>query len=524
MNIAGLVEQQAWLRPEAPAIVDVRGRRERVLSFGELIKRAAQLAATLHSDGIEPGDGVLILHPMSAELYIFILALFRMGATGMFLDPAGGRQSLEHSCRIFPPKAFFGSRRAHLLQLISPTIRRIPLRYSSSWTPGCFRISAARSGGQGADVARPNDDAPALITFTSGSTGAPKAAARSHRFLMAQYRAVASGIRLAPGGVDLTTLPIFALANLASGVTSVLLNADMRNPEFCDWHRVLAQIERQQVKSAVASPAFIGRLTEECERGSRSLPTIEKVFMGGGPVFPDVLRRAQKVFPNAAITAVYGSTEAEPMAAIALDSIGEEDFSRMWNGGGLLAGAPALSVQLRVIREQWGRPIGRLTAAQFAQMVVPVDHPGEIVVSGEHVLSGYLRGEGDNETKFDVDAIRWHRTGDLGYFDSRNRLWLLGRCSATIQDRRGVLYPFTVECAVRHDPRVACAALVAFRGQRVLVVQARNGHALDSAAYKVQLPWARIDRLIAVKRIPMDKRHHAKADYTRLKSLLQQRG
>jgi olefin beta-lactone synthetase len=524
MNVAELIEKQARVRPEAPAIVDMRGRQERVLAFGELHERAAQLAAKLHSHGIEPGDGVLILHPMSAELYVFIIALFRLGAMGLFLDPAAGRELLERGCGILPPKAFFGSARAHLLRLISPAIRRIPLRYSTSWMPGCFCISSTRCGGKGADEARVNDDMPALITFTSGSTGAPKAVARSHRFLLAQYCALERGMELSPGGVDLTTLPIFALANLASGVTSVLPNADMRNPEFCDWRLVLAQIERHNVTSAVASPAFIGRLTEECERASRSLPLLEKVFIGGAPVFPNVLRRARKVFPNAAITAAYGSTEAEPMAAITLDSIGEEDFSRMRNGGGLLAGAAVPTVQLCVIREQWGRPIGRITAAEFAEMVVPVDQPGEIVASGEHVLSGYLRGEGDYETKFDVDAIRWHRTGDLGYFDSRNRLWLLGRCSAKIQDRRGVVYPFTVECAVRHDPRIACAALVAFRGQRVLVLQARDAQALDSATFKVQLPWASIDRLIAVKRIPMDKRHHAKVDYPELDSLLQHCG
>ncbi len=521
MNVADLIEQQARARPEAPAIVDVRGRRERVLAFGELIERATHLAATLHSHGIEAGDGVLILHPMSAELYVFIIALFRLGATGLFLDPAAGREHLEYGCRIFPPKAFFGSARAHLLRLISPAIRRIPLRYSTSWMPGCFDISSARSGVKRADVARADDDSPALITFTSGSTGAPKAAARSHRFLLAQYQAVKRGMRLTPGAVDLTTLPIFAVANLASGVTSVLPNVDMRKPEFCDWRLVLSQIERHNVTSAAASPAFIASLTEECHRASRSLSSLQSVFIGGGPVFPHILHCARKVFPMAQITAVYGSTEAEPMAEITLDSISEEDFSRMRNGGGLLAGAPVPSVRLRVIRDQWGTPLGRLTATEFAEMIVPVNRPGEIVVSGEHVLGGYLHGKGDEETKFDVDAFRWHRTGDLGYFDPCGRLWLLGRSSAKIQDRRGVLYPFTVECAVQHDPRITRAALVGFRGQRVLVLQARDAQALDSATYKARLPWASIDRLIAVKRIPTDKRHRAKVDYPELESLLQ---
>jgi hypothetical protein len=63
--------------------------------------------------------------------------------------------------------------------------------------------------------------------------------------------------------------------------------------------------------------------------------------------------------------------------------------------------------------------------------------------------------------------------------------------------------------------------LVTFGGERVLVLQARNAHALDSTTYKLQLPWAHIDRLIAVDRIPLDTRHNAKVDYPQLESLLQ---
>jgi hypothetical protein len=77
-----------------------------------------------------------------------------------------------------------------------------------------------------------------------------------------------------------------------------------------------------------------------------------------------------------------------------------------------------------------------------------------------------------------------------------------------------------VECAVRHDPKIECAALVAFRGLRVLVVQAKNPRPLDSDTFEMRLPWAGIDRLIAVKYIPTDKRHNAKIDYAQLDSLL----
>ena len=152
-------------------------------------------------------------------------------------------------------------------------------------------------------------------------------------------------------------------------------------------------------------------------------------------------------------------------------------------------------------------------------MFAPVGGAGEIVVSGEHVLTGYLRGEGDLETKFDVGETRWHRTGDLGYVDDCNRLWLLGRCSASIKDERGTLYPFAVECAVSNLPGVACAAVVAFRGQRVLAVQVKDGQVIDVSS--IQLACASIDRVIPVKHIPLDRRHHSKIDYPKLYVLLE---
>jgi len=520
MNVIGLIERQASIRPHAPAIIDVHRGRERSLTFGELYEQVARIAALLESQGIDYGAGVLIFQPMSAELYVFLLALFHLGAVGLFLDPSAGRHHIERCCRICPPTAFFGNSRSHVLRLISPVIRRIPRHFVTSWLPGSVNISSCRVGPR-SSITPVDGDRPALITFTSGSTGIPKAAVRTHRFLQAQYGAVAASLDLTPGTLDLATLPIFVLANLASGVASMLPNVDMREPGSCDPAPIMDQIERHQVSSTAASPAFIERLADECIRASRPLVSLKKVFLGGAPVFPRVLERARKAFPNAAITTVYGSTEAEPMAELAFNSISEEDFAAMRNGRGLLVGAPVSSLQLRVIRDQWGKPIGRIKASEFAEMNVPAGHPGEIVISGEHVLPGYLHGEGESETKFDVDAVRWHRTGDLGYFDSRDRLWLLGRGNAKIEDRHGTLYSLSVECAAQQDPRIARAALVEVHGERVLVLQPRSGYEFETETCKRQLAWASLDRLVALARIPLDKRHNAKIDYELLKLLLQ---
>jgi acyl-CoA synthetase (AMP-forming)/AMP-acid ligase II len=309
-------------------------------------------------------------------------------------------------------------------------------------------------------------------------------------------------------------LPIFVLANLASGVTSVLPEADLRSPGKIIPGPVLAQIRRHRIASTAASPAFLSRLLDEREQGGAAMSSLSRIYVGGAPVFPSLLRKAKRVCPQAEIIAVYGSTEAEPMAEIALSDISSEDFNRMEQGHGLLTGRPVSSVALHVIREQWGAPIPSLDAQMFERLLLPSGEPGEIVVSGRHVLPGYLNGEGDVETKFEVDGARWHRTGDLGYLDATGRLWLLGRCNGKIQDARGTLYPFAVECAAMQTPAIRRAALAAIDGRRVLAVESEG--VVSSEVFLSSLAWAQLDQVVRLDHVPVDKRHNAKVDYVAL--------
>ena len=139
---------------------------------------------------------------------------------------------------------------------------------------------------------------------------------------------------------------------------------------------------------------------------------------------------------------------------------------------------------------------------------------GEIVVSGGHVLPGYVNGEGDTETKFEVYGVRWHRTGDLGYLDPEGRLWLLGRCSGKIEDERGTLYPFAVECAAMQIAGVRRAALADVDGRRVLAVEGER--TLSADAILSALSWAQLNQVIFLDRVPVDRRHNAKTDYVEL--------
>ncbi len=518
MNIAEILAARAADCPNDVAILDASGRGERSITFAELDRAAARCATLLEQNGLRFGDAVLVFQPMSAELYVALLAVFRLGLIAMFLDPSAGREHMERCCALHPPRGFIAGTRAHLLRLFSPALRRIPRKFVIGLpVPGAVRWQRADSLAPRTPIETVSPETPALLTFTSGSTGQPKAAVRSHGFLVAQHRALADSLHLTPGEIDVATMPIVLLANLASGVTSLIPSVDLRHPGSIDPVPLIAQVRKHKAVSSVASPAFFERLTRHCVDRGLTLPSFTKLFTGGAPVFPRLLERMQAMAPAADVVAVYGSTEAEPIAHISHRDMSEADHRLMLAGKGLLAGLPVAAIQLRILRDSWGRPVGPFDAEGFDSHCLSAGQPGEIVVNGGHVLPGYLHGQGDEETKFRVDGAVWHRTGDAGYLDDTGRVWLLGRCTARIEDDRGILYPFAAETAVYQDARVRRAATIAHRGRRILAVTFYPSSVpVDLTALKTSLAWTQLDEIRVFPDLPVDKRHNAKIDYPSL--------
>ncbi|MBS1810585.1 MAG: AMP-binding protein [Acidobacteria bacterium] len=576
MNIASLLQNTAAQHGGRDALFAFRKYTGSGVTGSGLEGKAARIAAQLQQAGLKQGDAVLVFYPMSVELYAVLVAIFQLGLVAMFLDPSAGKEHIERCCEIHPPQALIASPKAHLLRLVSSALRRVRHKFVIGFPlPGAkllqwklpewaelslflgqwigwkirpeisIRLApkneaqairwAARKNakqqakqkakfglvpGEKAPIVAVEDTHPALLTFTSGSTGQPKAALRTHGFLLAQHRVLQQNLGLTPGDIDLTTLPIFVLANLASGVFSVIPGPDLRFPGIIDPVPVVRRIQAMKPISTAASPAFLERVADYCLQQGIHLLSFQKIFTGGAPVFPRLLDKLQRIAPHAKIVAVYGSTEAEPIAEITRDEITDADWQAMREGRGLLAGKPVPEIQLRIVRDQWGTPISTMAQAEFDQMDLSINEPGEIVVSGAHVLPGYLHGIGDEETKFRVDGQVWHRTGDAGYLDAMGRLWLLGRCSAKITDGRGTLYPFAVECAAMNFPTVRRAALATRNGQRILVLELESREQSVLTQIREVLTWAALDAVQVVKRIPVDKRHNAKVDYPALQKML----
>jgi acyl-CoA synthetase (AMP-forming)/AMP-acid ligase II len=516
MNIATVLEDQARRFAARPAIVERGGS----ITFAELDRAAASAAADLRRPASAPACARSCFSPMSIALYTTMIALFRLRVTAVFVDPSAGRERLDRSVRRVRPDAFVAVPRAHWLRLTSPAIRAIPIKAAiGGGVPLAAAVGQAISDDRAA-VEPCEPDTPAIITFTSGSTGEPKAAVRTHGFLLAQHRALVESIALAAGEVDLCTLPIFLLANLASGVTSVIPDADLRAP---GTHRRRTASRPDSRASAVAHSSLSGvSVADRRSRDARRQPS--------GDVSTHLHRRRAGVSKDARHHCRGRSRRrrrrrvwidgGEPIAEIDRRDITPADRAAMSEGRGLLTGRPAASIDLRILADRWGTALGPWSRADLDRESLDAERVGEIAVVGDHVLPGYLDGHGDEETKIKVDGRTWHRTGDAGYFDATGRVWLMGRCAAKAIDAKGVLYPFAVECAASDVDGVGRTAFVMHRGQRVLAAEVSGDAAPVRQRLAERLAWARLDDIVGVPRVPVDRRHNAKVEYVALRELL----
>lgn len=516
MNIVDLFDERAAIQPESQALIDMTGG-ETVVSYEALQGYSSGIANQLARDGLTSGDRVLVALPVSVQLYATLLGIWRLGAVAVFPDPGARGKQLAHCCKKAEAKAFIGSVKAHLLRLLLSPVRRIPRHYAfSPWLPGTQQLRLTASQGRLPAVEPPTGTA-ALITFTSGSTGLPKAAARSHDFLIAQYRSVYRTLSLKPGQRDVTTLPVFVLANLAAGVATLLPPGNLRKPGHLDPQPILRAMQRHHITRASGSPAFFERLVAGMT--AESHPALHSLHTGGAPVTPALMQKLTVLTADRNLHAVYGSTEAEPIAELAYRDLTEVQRTGPALGHGIPAGTPVPEIDLNIV------PVKRIkaqypTPESWLEIGCEPEEPGEIVVAGDHVLPGYLDGVGDETTKITVGRRRWHRTGDIGYRDRSGCLWLLGRASAVVHIDGRARYPFELEYPAMEHPDVRRAALINRRNGPLLVIEPFPGAAPKPVDIADKLPFAFPPEWIrVVKHIPTDSRHNAKVDYTALQQL-----
>ena len=513
MNIASLLTDV--VEPDRPALI-LPGPVPSRITFRELDDISSRMATGFYNLGLEAGDRVIILAPVSLDLYASLIALFKLGVAAVFLDPQAGYRQLDRAAELVKARALIGSRKAIWLKWLSPALRHIPIALSAEEAGHPSLHHLAQSSPPNKTITEVELEAPALITFTGGSTdpGGPRGVLRTHRLLANQHAALARALPVQPGDIDLPAFPIATLHNLSSGITSIIPDFPFHRPEAVRAEKVLHHIEQFGITTASGSPAYWWIIAEYCFSHGIPLP-LRRIVTGGAPVAPDLIKRLNQVAAHTEILCIYGSTEVEPVAVMRADAIQSETAALTANGAGIPLGIPVAGISVRVLGEHGEEK--------------NTGEVGEIWVSGEHVARGYYANPNADSVykRLDADGILWHRMGDLGYRDERGRLWLAGRVHTTIVRDGRSIYPVPVEATVGMLPFVHRAALVgiddAQLGERTCLTVEFTPCVARPAGWQTQLQtfcaehgWI-IDQVHSIRHMPVDARHHARIDYKRLK-------
>ena len=492
MNIAELFFNAAEKFPSHVAIVDPK----RSITYTQLKQEVAATAINFSQKGIKSGDRVLVFVPMSIDLYRIVLALFSIGATAVFLDEWVNLKRLRLCCQLADCKAIIGGAKVQIFSWVFKELRVIPIK---------LNLQFPKSPSEKLAVLSVEPTQSALITFTTGSTGTPKAADRSHAFLKEQFEALLDEIEPTSKDIDMPLLPIVLFMNLGVGCTSVIPGIKTSKPDKIKPEHIYKWFNDQHVTRFTASPAFVKLIAGYCINSNKTTNNIKKIFTGGAPVFPQEAKLIGDAFPNAQFKIVYGSTEAEPISSTMRHTLLNTDLE---NDGGLFVGEPYHKAQVKIISISDSN-IELKHSQSLKDYEVKHGEIGEIIVSGPHVLDRYFQNEEAlKRNKIWEEKRVWHRTGDAGFFKNKH-LYLVGRCNQLIYRDDKIISPFVIENILSNLNGITLGTVLEINQKIVLVLETK----LSRAEVASGLPKLDYDDIKLVKHIPRDPRHNSKIDY-----------
>ena len=344
----------------------------------------------------------------------------------------------------------------------------------------------------------------AVLLFTSGTTGAPKAAVLRHRHLVSYMLSAAEFGAASADDVALVAVPPYHIAGVISVISSVYAGRRVVQLANFNPQAWLELARREKVTTAFLVPTMLAQIVRELEgQSSADLPHLTALSYGGGKMPGPVIERAMALFPHTEFTQAYGLTETSSTICVLLpqDHRAASATDNPAVRRRLTSVGPALpGVELQ-IRDNEGK-------------VLPPGARGEIYVRGEQVSGEYV-GRGSM-----LDAQGWFPTRDAGEMDEEGFLFLEGRADDVIVRGAENMSPGEIEDVLVRHPAVAEAGVVGVPDEHwgeavAAVIVLKPG--VDATAEELQ-EW--VKRHLRSSRVPQLIRFAAELPYNETGKLL----
>lgn len=508
-------EEHACQKPGAVALVDEGA--DVTLAYGQLRRHALAYAEVLRAAGVGAGDRVVLEIPRSAAEAIVVLAVARLRATYVAVDPSATAEWRARIAETVAPAARIGAL-AHDPAFTGVPVCPPPDPRTAPPGTGTGTITAeADAPAVPAVPAAPTAPEPAsalYVSFTSGTTGVPKGVVVPHRAVLrladdTRMFADQEGmrfLRLSPLAFDASTLEL--LVPLADGSTVVVHPPHEPTP-----NGLAAFLDSARVTHAWLTAGLFHLVADH---RPDAFSTLRQVFTGGGVVSGVHVRRVLEACPGLRVTNGYGPTENTTFTTVchAESVFGLDDPFPI--------GVPVRGTRLRIV-DAAGRP-------------VPPGAVGELRAAGTGLADGYLGDpertaaafvepggvSGGRETdsgETDCGGAREYRTGDLVRWAADGRLCFLGRADRQVKIAGHRVELVAVERRIKEQAGVR-DAVVFLAGERLCAAVKADDGVLASAAAALEQTLAayeRPQRWLAVTEFPLDR--NGKVDLRALAAL-----
>ena len=539
-NVAGRLTMVTSLAPGAIAIAEPDGppqsdgaRSYALTTFGSLDQRSDEIAKGLLAWGVKPGMRMAMLVPFGAGFIELVFALMKAGVVTVLVDPGMGRKHLVQCLSDAQPDGFIGIPKAQAVRTFLR--RRFP---NAKWNVTVGRrlfwggktldqiLILGKDQAESVSFPRVERSDGAAVIFTTGSTGPPKGVLYTHGIFHAQIDRIRDRYDIHRGARDLACFPLFGLFDAVMGVTTIIPDMDPTKPAAVNPERLIGAANQWDVNQAFGSPALWNTVVRwaEANQVQRPFPTLKLVLSAGAPVPVETLAKLrQLVDPDAKIMTPYGATEALPLASIESREVIAETGPASMKGKGTCVGTRFEGVAWRVIEIDDGAISDVSNTRELERGKI-----GELMVSGPMVTQQYVVRADQNPLHKVQDGERvWHRMGDVGYLDSRDRFWFCGRKAHRVTFENRTLFTVPCEAVFNAHPAIYRSALVP-RGTRphqqpVMVVEPHPGRMPASDAEREVLQTELLDLaarnpltrrikevIVRDKPLPVDIRHNSK--------------
>jgi len=517
LTVDKFLDHAAKWAGEREIVTADRGRSVRRVGYAALRERANRLSGALQSLGLGVGDRVATLAWNTQHHLETYYAVMGAGMVCHTLNPRLTAAQLaamanEAEDRVLAASADLAPLAAEIVALC-PGIEHVILMddASASLQPASSAADVwgyedlLHSRGEPAAWGGFDEETPAGLCYTSGTTGAPKGVVYTHRsnYLHTLRSLQAEAVALTRDDVLLVAVPMFHANGWGLPFAAAAVGAKIVLPGRHTDGASLARLMRDEgVTIGVGVQTVWLGVADHLEAAGGELPTLKRVLIGGSPC-PEALLRRMEERLRCRVQTSWGMTELSPVGVIASPDAA---------GGSQASGRAPMGLDLK------------LTDATGATLPEQRGVVGRLKVRGHSVVDRYLGAEADA-----LDAEGFFDTGDLASIDETGAVTICGRVKDLIKSGGEWINPVEIEEIVGRDPAVGQVAVIGRAdpkwGERpVLIVEARKGRSIDPQGLLEALrgkvaSWWIPDEVVAIQAMPLaptgkiDK-NRLRADYT----------